>query len=60
MSISKWFKKQRLIRKYRRTPDKMEQDLNLLRIAGSDTEMKRYFIHQIHCELRCLARLKNL
>ncbi len=59
-SIRKWLKKRRLIRKYERTDARMLNDIHLLRAAGDDQEMKRYFIHHIHCELRFVYRLKKL
>jgi hypothetical protein len=58
INITKWVKKQKLLDKYRRTPEKMNEDLFILRHLRGECETK--YIHKIHCELRCYNRLKKL
>lgn len=58
--ITKYFKKRRLLAKYRLTSERMENDLYMLRVMGGDVEFKEYYYHVRSCELRCYRRLKKL
>ena len=59
-TILKWFKKRRLIKKYKFTDKKMSDQVYLLRMMKDDKEFCDYYRHQIYCELRFLRRLKQL
>ena len=53
-------KKQKLLKKYKRTSEKMEKDLYLLNIMKDDKKFESYYLEEIHRELRCYRRLKKL
>lgn len=57
--ILKYFKKLRLLYKYKLTYNKQQSQVYLL-MYSKDNDFKDYIIHQIHCELRCYSRLKKL
>ena len=58
--IKMYFKKRRLLKKYERTDEKKVNDLHLMRLMKDDEEFKSYFLSEIHIELRCYRRIKNL
>lgn len=59
-SIAKYFKKRRLMNKYKLTQEKMKKDIWVTRFYGDDIEGRRWYSHQRMCELRCYNRLKAL
>lgn len=58
--IKKYFKRRRLLKKYKLTDAKMEKQVWLMRAMKDDIEFKRYYSHIVMCELRCYNRLKKL
>ena len=56
----KCIKKQRLIKKYELTTDKMLNDIHLMQIMKDDLEFRQYYSWIKSCEFRCLNRLKKL
>jgi hypothetical protein len=59
-SIRKYFKKRKLLRKYKMTNDKMMVDLLILGVLEGKPELQREYIHKRMCKLRCYNRLKAL
>lgn len=60
MNIVKYFKKRRLLKKYRSTDEKRRNDVWLLMTMKGDWEFIKFFNHQRQCERRCYQRLKRL
>lgn len=58
--IQKYFKKRRLLAKYKVTPALMREDLHLLKIMEDDKEFRNILSHIRACEIRCYNRLKKL
>lgn len=58
--LQKWFKKQRLLKKYKLTDKKMLNQIHLHEIMKDDMDFRRYHSHRVMCELRCYNRLKSL
>jgi hypothetical protein len=59
-TILKYFKKIRLLKKYKLTDEKMMNDLHLIKLLGRNDGAVVLSRHIRYCELRCYARLKKL
>ena len=60
MKCLKWFKKQKLIRKYKCTDKKMLNHIHLDRLLGNKHSAVQLSLYNRYCESRCLKRLKKL
>lgn len=58
--MKKYFKRLRLLKKYKLTQEKMENDLALISVLGINDGAVIYSRHIRYCELRCYNRLKKL
>lgn len=58
--LNKFFKRQRLLKKYRLTDKKRLDQIRLMTIMRDDLEFRKFYFHQIMCEIRCYNRIKKL
>lgn len=56
--IKKYLKKLKLLKKYKRTDDKMQEDLWF--VQNCPKILVDRYLHDIYCEVRCYNRLLKL
>lgn len=58
--LIKYFKRQKLLKKYKQTEEKQLSQIRLHRLFSDDPEAQSFFRHHMMCEIRCYQRLKRL
>lgn len=60
LTILKCIKKRRLLKKYKRTTERTQNDMRLHQLMRDDLEFREWHLHMCLCEVRCYKRLKKL